>query len=248
MFAVEQSRAELARTVAQQSADLTREHRAKLAVREVGKTTDRDDARGCEPFLGTRADARQDAGRERREEARLATGRDDGDAAGLATVGRDLAHDLRRRHAEGAGERRRAAHSDLHRLRDPPRLRKGPDHRFEVEVALVEARALQAGNDLRDRRPHGLRVLTVERMSWAEEDDLGAAPERLRGAHRGADPEAARDVVRGRDDTAPARVAADDERPRAKGRILELLDRREEGVEIEVREDRHGSAKATVRR
>ena len=85
-------------------------------------------------------------------------------------------------------------------------------------------------------------------MAGAEEDDLGAAPERLRGAHRGADPEAARDVVRGRHDAAAARVAADDERPRPEGRILELLDRRKEGVEIEVREDRHGSVKATVRR
>ena len=52
-------------------------------------------------------------------------------------------------------------------------------------------------------------------------------------------PERARHVVRGRDDTASVRVASDDERFLAQRRVLELLDRREEGVEIEMREDRH---------
>jgi len=41
------------------------------------------------------------------------------------------------------------------------------------------------------------------------------------------------------------RVAADDERPVPEARILELLDRGEEGVEIEVGQDPH-AGKATV--
>ena len=45
------------------------------------------------------------------------------------------------------------------------------------------------------------------------------------------------DVVRRRDDAAPLRVAADDERLLAQLGILELLDGRVERVEVEVRDD-----------
>ena len=51
------------------------------------------------------------------------------------------------------------------------------------------------------------------------------------------DPELARLVVRGRDHASPMRVAADDEGLRAEIRILELLDRREKRIEVEVRDD-----------
>ena len=82
-------------------------------------------------------------------------------------------------------------------------------------------------------------------MARADEDRLRAAPERLGGAHRRVDAEPPRDVVRRRDDAAAVRIAADDERLVAERRVLELLDRGEERVEVEVREDRH-SRKATV--
>jgi hypothetical protein len=48
------------------------------------------------------------------------------------------------------------------------------------------------------------------------------------------------DVVRGRDDAAAVRVAADDERPPAQLRRFELLDGREERVEVEMRDDHAG--------
>jgi hypothetical protein len=59
------------------------------------------------------------------------------------------------------------------------------------------------------------------------------------------DPKRASGVVRGRDDASSVRIAADDERAFAELGLLELLDRGEEGVEIEVREDSHGD-KANV--
>ena len=49
-------------------------------------------------------------------------------------------------------------------------------------------------------------------MPRPDEDDLGAAPERLGRAHRRPDPESARDVVRRRYDAAALGIAADDER------------------------------------
>ena len=84
-------------------------------------------------------------------------------------------------------------------------------------------------------------------MPRPEEHDVGAAAERLGRAHRRADAEAPRDVVRRRHDAAAARVAADDERPRAQRRVLELLDGGEERVEIQMGEYPHDPPKATVR-
>jgi hypothetical protein len=81
-----------------------------------------------------------------------------------------------------------------------------------------------------------------------QEDHVRAATQRLGGAHCGADPEPPRDVVRSRHHSPPAGVAADNERPRPERRVFELLDGREEGVEVQMREYRHDQDKATVRR
>ena len=56
------------------------------------------------------------------------------------------------------------------------------------------------------------------------------------------DAELPRRVVRGRHDPAAVRVAADDERAPAELGLLELLDGREERVEVEVRDDHRRSA------
>jgi lipoprotein-anchoring transpeptidase ErfK/SrfK len=61
--------------------------------------------------------------------------------------------------------------------------------------------------------------------------------QRLGAGHRRVNPEASGDVVRGRDDAAAVRVAAHDERHRPVRRVLQLLDRGEERVEVEVRDD-----------
>ena len=82
-------------------------------------------------------------------------------------------------------------------------------------------------------------------MARAQEDGVRTALERLGGAHRRVDPVRPCRVVRGRHHAAAVRVAADDEGPVAQLGILERLDRREERVEVEVREDLH-AFKATV--
>ena len=115
----------------------------------------------------------------------------------------------------------------------------------EVEVALVDSRPLDARDDLGHGVPDDARVLAVERVPRAEENRRRAPPERLCRAHRRVDAELARRVVGRRHDPTPVRVAADDEGPLAQLRALELLDRGEECVEIEVREDPH-ERKATV--
>ena len=70
---------------------------------------------------------------------------DDRDPAGLAPLRGDLRHHLRRCDAERAGQARRGPDGRLHRLRDDPRARKRVREPREVEVALVEAGALDVG-------------------------------------------------------------------------------------------------------
>jgi hypothetical protein len=55
------------------------------------------------------------------------------------------------------------------------------------------------------------------------------------------DPERPRSVVRRRYDAAPAGVSAHDERLVAELRMLQLLDRGEERIEVEVRDDLRGT-------
>ena len=147
------------------------------------------DAGPPQPLLGARADPGQQPHGERREEAGLAAGRHDRDAARLPPVGRDLAHDLRRADAERAREARLRADGRLHRRGDRARAVKSWADGPEVEVALVEPRPLEPGHDLGDRVPDRARVLAVERVARAQEDGVRAAPERLRRRHRGVDPE-----------------------------------------------------------
>ena len=61
--------------------------------------------------------------------------------------------------------------------------------------------------------------------------------QRLGARHRRVNPEAAGDVVRCGNDAAAVRIAAHDERHRAIRGVLQLLDRGEERVEVEVRND-----------
>ena len=185
------------------------------------------------------ADPGEGADGSRCEEPRLATRWDDGDAARLPDVRRDLADDLRGRDSQRARERRRGAHRKLHGLGEPARLTELADHAAEIEVALIEPRALDPRDRLTDRRPDGVRVLAVERVPRPHEHDLRAPPESLRRAHRGVDAEPARVVVRGGNDPAAMRISAHDERKLAQGGVLELLHCGVERVEVQMREDRH---------
>ena len=219
------------------AADAAGQQPPQLVVVERGETADRLDA-GCEqPLLRLRADAGEPAHVEAGEERRLLPGNHDDEAARLARVASDLRDDLARRDSERAREARTGAHRRLHGLGDDARLEEVARDLAEVEVSLVDPGLLDGRDDPAHRRPDVPRVLAVERVARPDEDRVRAAADRLGRAHRRMDPEPPRDVVRGRDDAAPLRVAADDERLLAQLGVLELLDGRVERVEIEVRDD-----------
>jgi hypothetical protein len=232
-------------TVAEQRAERPGEEGSQLDVRERCERADRLDTRTAKSRLGTWPDAREDPHRQRREESSLRARGDDRDASGLPPVGGDLADDLGGPDAERAGQARAAAHGRLDGGGDRASPGEVVRDRAEVEVALVDPRPLDAGNDLADRVPDDPRVLAVERVPRSEEHGVRAAAKRLGRAHCRVDPERPRRVVRGRYHSAPMRISTDDQRLVAKRRILELLDRGEEGVEVEMGEDLH-AGKATV--
>src|SRR4051794_36795307 len=74
-------------------------------------------------------------------------------------------------------------------------------------------------------------------MAGTDEDGVRTAADRLGRAHRGMNAEGPGRIVGGCDDSPAVRIAADDERVRAQLRVLELLDRSVERVEIEVGDD-----------
>src|SRR5205823_2643843 len=87
---LEIARVDSARAVSQERADHAGEQGAKIRVGQRGESPDGRDAASLQPFLRPWPDPREHADRERREESRLPTRRDYGDAARLAPVGGDL--------------------------------------------------------------------------------------------------------------------------------------------------------------
>ena len=117
------------------------------------------------------------------------------------------------------------------RARQPGARRGRRPHGFGERARVVERRARPRRGRGSPRRCRPARRSAPSRgpspdlpstrgraRARAHEDDVRAAPQRLRAGHRRADPEAAGGVVRGRDHAAAVRVAADDQRtPRSSG-------------------------------
>jgi hypothetical protein len=187
----------------------------QLLVRDRREGPDRLDAGGDEPRLRSWPDAGQHANRKRGEERRLAAGANDGQAAGLAAVRRDLGDDLRARDPERARELRAGADDRLNRLAERAGVVEVGRELAEVEVPLVDPRLLDRRHDPADDRPDLLRVAPVESHSRPEKERPRAASQRLGTRHGRGDPVPARRVVRRGDDASPVRVAAHDDRPPA---------------------------------
>ena len=242
---LEVARIDPAGAVAQQRADRAGQDDAQLGIGERGEVADRLHAGRREPLLRLGADARQRAhGNGARKRASFPGGTTvipPGLRRSEATLQTTFEVETPSEHDSEVAARTDVCTASA-TARAPVNV---GDDGAEVEVALVDPDLLDPGHDLANRAPDRLRVLPVERVPGPDEDDVGAAPERLGRAHRRADPEAPRDVVRRRDDPAALRIAADDERPRAQRRVLELLDGGEERVEVEMGEYRH-AGNATV--
>ena len=192
---------------------LPRSTTPQIVVRQRGDVADRldPDARRAAPRLAGRRPGRMRIGNGARNAASL-PGRTTVSPPGLRRSEATFATTFERRDAERARQLGSRPHDCLDRLGERPCIVERGRDLAEVEIALVDARLLDGGDDLADRRPHLARVILVERVSRPDEDRVGAAAQA--SAHDIAEwmPNAARDVVRSRDDAAAMRVAADDQR------------------------------------
>ena len=111
-----------------------------------------------------------------------------------------------------------------------PEIRAHPAH---VEERLVDREPLDERRRVVEDLEHRLARLGVRRHARRDDDRVGAQPARLPAAHRGADAERLRLVARREHDP-----AADDDGPAAQPRVVALLDRRVERVDIGVQDRR----------
>ena len=188
----------------------------------------------CSFSRGDLADAPQALDRQRVQERELAVGRHDEQPVGLGDAARDLGEELRPATPTVIGKpdlrraRRAQAHGDL--ASACPRAARMPAH---VEERLVDRQPLDERRRVLEDAEHRLARLRVRRHARRTTIASRAQAPRLPAAHRRAHAERLRLVARGEHD-----AAADDHRAAAQARVVPLLDRRVEGVEVGVQDRR----------
>jgi hypothetical protein len=207
---------------------------------EAGQLADRGHAQAGEHLLHRRADTPEASHGQRREHRRLGAGLDDHEPVGLAQVGGDLRHQLRRSHAHRSGEADALADRLLQRAGDLVTLSERAAAAGDVEEGFVDRDRLHAVGEppehLHDLAGDAGVLLHVGRHV----DSVRAQAPGLRDGHRAADAEAPGLVRRGGDDAASApasRIGAHDHGPAAEVGMVALLDGRVERVHVDV-EDR----------
>ena len=218
------------------------EHRHQQLRRLGCQLTDGADAVVVELLGGDPADAPHLLHGERVEKAQLAVGRHHQQAVGLGDTAGDLGQEL------GAGHADRDRQPDVgqDRATEPGGdLARGAGEVLEpahVEERLVDRQPLDRGRELVEDAVGRLACLGVGGEPWGDHDGVGTQPAGGPAAHRRSHPERA-GLVAGRQH----HPAADDHRAPAKGRVVSLLDRRVERVEVGVQDAGRGSHRTYVR-
>ncbi len=162
-------------------------------------------------------------------------GADDRETIGLFPSGRDLCQKLVGGDAGGCGQLRLGADA----LLEPPGHRRperfAPRVLGHVEIRFVERHRFDQGRDLAEDREHCRRCRLVTGEVGTDDRQRGAQPDGLRHRHRRVNTEHARLVAGGGHDTALVGAATDDDGSAAKRRIVALLDRRVEGIHVDVK-------------
>jgi hypothetical protein len=209
------------------------EHRDERGLAEPRDVSDCLDSPGPELRRGRRADAPEPLDRKRMEKRKLTAGRDDQQTIGLGDTARDLREELRRRDADRDRQPDPLPHLPLQARGDLRRRAGNALEAANVEEGLVDRQSLDERRRVVEDAVHGLARLGIRRHARRNDDCLRAQPPCLRLAHRGVD--AVRlGLIAGSEDDA----AADDHRPAAQTRVVPLLDRGVEGVDVGVQDRR----------
>ena len=181
---------------------------------------------------GDRPDPPQPLHRQRMQEARLAPGRHHQQPVGLGHPAGHLGQEFGAGHTHRDGQPHPLADVAPQPAGDLDRRARDPLQPAHVQERLVDREALHQRRGRLEHVEHGLAGLAVGGHPRRDHHRLRTRPPGLRAAHRR--PHAARlGLVAGRQHHAPAH----DDRAPAEARIVALLDRGVEGVQVGV-EDR----------
>jgi hypothetical protein len=208
------------------------EHRDERGLRQPGHVRDGREPARAELAGGDRADPPEPLDGERMQEVELALGRHDEQAVGLGDAARHLGEELRPGHADRDGQTDPLAHLAAQARGDLRRGAREALHAPHVEERFVDRQPFDERRRVLEHPVHRLARLGVCRHARLDDDRLRAQAPRLRSAHRRSDAVGLRLVARREHD-----AGAHDHGPAAQARVVALLDRRVERVEVGV-EDR----------
>ena len=179
-------------------------------------------ANAPEPFDGERVEERQ-----------FAVRRDDEQPVGLCHAARHLGEKLRARDTDR--DRKSDAGKDVapQPHGDLDGRAGDPLHPTHVEKRFVDRDPLDERRRVVKHLEHRLARFAVRGHPRRNDDDSRAQPTSLPAAHRGTDPERLGLVARSEHD-----ATADDHRPAAQARIVALLDRGVERVQVGMKDRR----------
>jgi hypothetical protein len=203
------------------------EYRPQRTLAEFGQLTDAGDALLVQRARGDVADTPESLHRQRMQELQFAVRRDQPQPVGLGDGAGHLGEEL------GAGDAHRDGQADpvadlrAQPRRDGDRLARDPAQPADVEKGLVDGDSLHYGRGVAEDLEDGLARLGVGRHPRWHHDRVRAQPARLPAVHRGAHPECLRLIARRQH-----HAAADDHRLAAQPRVVTLLDRGVERVEV----------------
>ena len=211
-------------------------HRATERRRQRGLRDPRDVPDGCDPQRaelpgGHLADSPEPLDGQRMQEGKLSLRRHDQEAVGLRHAARDLGEELRPGHADRDRQADALAHVAAQSHGDLDGGPRDPLQPAHVEERLVDRQPLDQRRRVFEHPVHRLARLGVGRHARLDDDRPRAQPAGLCSTHRRAD--AVRlGFVAGCQHHAPT----DDHRPAAQTRIVSLLDRGVERIQVGVQD------------
>ena len=221
---------------------------ARLARQQVA---DRFDVHPLQPLRRLRADAPDAGDREWRERGEHVVGCDDGQAVGLFEIAREFGEELVGRDADGGGEALLVEDHPADVARDRRAVAEQPRRAGDVEERLIDTDRLhlrrEALEDVEDRFGDLANALPAD----GADDRVRTEAQRHADRHRASTAVDAR-LVAGRADHAARLLAglgrpADEHGFAAQLGKIELLDRREERVHVDV-ENRAGHGEIITRK
>ena len=218
--------------------------KGEWSVAQVGAG---DDAQLLHPPRRHRPHAVEALDRQRGDEGGAFVRRDDAEAVGLVLVRCQFGDELVVADAGRGGEAGRVLNPRADLFGDRLGRAQAMAVFADVQIGFVERQRFDRvgiiGEDRADLVRHGL----VHLEPWADEDEVGAAPDRGDRGHRRSHAERARLVTRRRHHAArPA--ATDCHRLAPQRRIVALFDRGVEGVHVDVNDLAHGGRRAVGHR